>query len=166
MNVIVINTARFVLFVFLQIFIFNQIEFGFGIHLLMCPLYIMLLPFEINIITLMIIAFGMGAFVDVFSNTYGLHASSLLLMAYFRPSIFKLFAPRENYDVLKKPTFLDMGQLWFFSTFGTLLLIHNVWFFMLEAFSFAHIWLLMTKIVLSSLVTFIMIMGFQTIKSK
>jgi hypothetical protein len=149
MNVIVINTARFVLFVFLQIFIFNQIEFGFGIHLLMCPLYIMLLPFEINIITLMIIAFGMGAFVDVFSNTYGLHASSLLLMAYFRPSIFKLFAPRENYDVLKKPTFLDMGQLWFFSTFGTLPLIHNVWFFMLEAFSFSGFFYSIQKVILS-----------------
>ena len=81
MNVIVVNTARFVLFVFLQIFIFNQLEFGFGIHLLMCPLYIMLLPFEMNIIILLMIAFGMGVFVDVFSNTYGLHASSLLLMA-------------------------------------------------------------------------------------
>ena len=149
MNVIVVNTARFVLFVFLQIFIFNQLEFGFGIHLLMCPLYIMLLPFEMNIIILLMIAFGMGIFVDVFSNTYGLHASSLLLMAYCRPAIFKVFAPRENYDFLKKPTYLDMGHLWFFSTFGLLLLIHNLWFFMLEAFSFNGFLYTIQKVVLS-----------------
>jgi hypothetical protein len=122
----------------------------------MCPLYIMLLPFEINVIVLLMIAFGMGALVDIFSNTYGLHASSLLFMAYFRPYIFKVFAPRDNYDVLKNPTFIDMGQLWFFSTFGLLLLIHNSWFFILEAFSFSGFLYTLQKIAISFIFIYLM----------
>jgi hypothetical protein len=166
MNVIVANATRFVLFVFLQLFIFNQLEFGFGIHLLMCPLYIMLLPFEINIVILLVIAFGMGAFVDIFSNTYGLHASSLLFMAYFRPYIFKVFAPRENYDFLKSPSFLDMGHLWFFSTFSVLLLIHNCWFFILEAFSFSGFLYTLQKIALSFIFIYFLSILMQIILMK
>lgn len=154
MNIIIVGFSRLILFVFLQIFIFNQIELGFGIHLLICPLYVFLLPFEINLFVSMILAFGMGAIVDVFSNTYGLHASSLLLTAYLRPIIFKFFAPREEYDPLKTPTFYDMGHLWFFSAFGTLLLIHNSWFFILEAFSFTSFLYTMQKIMLSFLLIY------------
>ena len=155
MNIIIVGVFRFILFVFLQIFIFNQIELGFVIHLLMCPLYVFLLPFEINLFVSMALAFGMGAIVDVFSNTYGLHASSLLLMAYLKPIIFKFFAPREEYDQLKTPTYYDMGHLWFFSAFGALLLIHNSWFFILEAFSFTSFLYTLQKILLSFLIIYL-----------
>jgi hypothetical protein len=37
---------------------------------------------------------------------------------------------------------------------------------MLEAFSFTHFWILLAKIVLSSLVTILLILGIQSIKTK
>jgi rod shape-determining protein MreD len=81
MNVVVKNSIRFIVLVLLQAFVFNQIEIGFGIHLMVQPLFIMLLPFETGVITLMILGFTLGLILDIFSNTYGLQASSLLLMA-------------------------------------------------------------------------------------
>ena len=149
MSVIFSGIFRFVLFVFLQVFVFNQVELGLGICLFICPLYILLLPFEINRFLLMIVAFGMGVIIDLFTNTYGLHASSLLLLSYLRKDIFNIFAPRDGYDPLKSPSYFDMGHLWFFSTFGTLLLIHTSWFFILEAFTFTNIMYTLQKIVLS-----------------
>ena len=120
MNVVLKNSIRFVLFVLLQALVFNQIEIGFGIHLMVHPLFIMLLPFETGVFTMMILGFGLGIIIDIFSNTYGLHASSLLLMAYMRPIIFKFYGPREGYDPLKEPSVFDMGSRWFVFVFGYL----------------------------------------------
>jgi hypothetical protein len=131
MNVVVKNSIRFVIFVLLQALVFNQIEIGFGIHLMVQPLFIMLLPFETGIFTLMILGFFLGLIIDIFSNTYGLHASSLLIMAYLRPIIFKFYGPREGYDPLKEPSIFDMGSRWFLFVFGYLLLIHHFWYFLI-----------------------------------
>jgi len=163
MNIIVAYIARFVLFVTLQLLVFSQIELGLGIHLLMCPLYVLLLPFEINIFILLIVAFGMGFILDIFSNTYGLQASSLLLIAYIRPYVFKAFAPRDDYDPLKTPSYVDMGNLWYFSAFGSLLLIHNTWFFLLEAFSFRGILYTIQKIVFSFIFIYLLSLLLQII---
>lgn len=163
MNIIVAYIARFVLFVTLQLLVFSQIELGLGIHLLMCPLYVLLLPFEINIFILLVVAFGMGFILDIFSNTYGLQASSLLLIAYIRPYVFKAFAPRDDYDPLKTPSYVDMGNLWYFSAFGSLLLIHNTWFFLLEAFSFRGILYTIQKIVFSFIFIYLLSLLLQII---
>ena len=93
MNTLFKNIARFILLALFQVLVFNQLELGYGIHIMIYPLFIMLLPFELGIISLLSLAFLMGFLVDIFSNTYGLHASSLLMMTYFRPRIFKMFSP-------------------------------------------------------------------------
>ncbi|MFM7300085.1 MAG: rod shape-determining protein MreD, partial [Crocinitomicaceae bacterium] len=96
-------SLRFFLFWIMQVLVFNQLEFGLGIHLMIYPLFVMLLPFDIGIFPLLLLGFGLGISIDTFSDTFGLHSSSLLMMAYFRPIIFKFFAQREGYDPLKEP---------------------------------------------------------------
>ena len=118
------------------------------------PLFIMLLPFELGIISLLSLPFLMGFLVDIFSNTYGLHASSLLMMTYFRPRIFKMFSPIDGYDPIKEPTFFDMGIRWFLSTFAYLLLIHHFWYFLIEIFRFSEIFSILIKTSLSVLFSF------------
>ena len=91
MNLVTKHIIRFIILWILQVLIFNQLEFGFGIHMMIYPLFIMLLPFDLGILSLLLYAFLLGLSIDIFSNTYGLHASSLLMMAYFRPIIFNFF---------------------------------------------------------------------------
>ena len=102
MNEVIKHSIRFVLLVILQSLILNQLEIGWGIQLMVYPLLIILLPFELGTVYLLLVAFIMGILIDSMSNTYGLHTSSLLVVAYFRPLIFKLFAPRDGYDNLKE----------------------------------------------------------------
>ena len=154
MNTLFKNIARFILLSLFQVLVFNQLEFGYGIHMMVYPLFIMLLPFELGIISLLCLAFLMGFFVDIFSNTYGLHASSLLMMAYFRPRIFKMFSPIDGYDPIKEPTIFDMGIRWFLYTFGNLLLIHHFWYFLIEIFRFNEISSILIKTSLSVLFSF------------
>jgi hypothetical protein len=162
MNIILKNSIRFLIFVLLQALVFNQIEIGFGIHLMVHPLFIMLLPFETGIFTLMILGFSLGLVIDVFSNTYGLHASSLLLMAYMRPIIFKFYGPREGYDPLKEPSIFDMGGRWFLFVFGYLILIHHFWYFLVEIFRFDQFLLILQKTLFSVIISYLLAIVLQT----
>jgi hypothetical protein len=147
-------SLRFFLFWIMQVLIFNQLEFGFGIHLMIYPLFIMLLPFDIGIFPMLLLAFGLGISIDAFSDTFGLHASSLVMMAYFRPIIFKAFSQREGYDPLKEPSLFDMGTRWFVLVYGYLLLIHHFWFFLIEIFRLNEVLWILQNTALSILFSF------------
>ena len=139
MNVLLKHSVRLFFFLLIQALILNQVELGAGTLIMIYPLFILLLPVDINIFLLLILAFVLGISIDVLSNTYGLHASSLLLMAYFRPIIFKAFSPRDGYDAEQEFNIYAMGFSWFIKTFGILLLIHHFWFFLIELFRFDEI---------------------------
>lgn len=162
MNNFTKNSIRFVVFVLLQVLIFNQLEIGYGFHLMIYPLFIMLLPFELGVISLMGLAFLSGIIIDIFSNTYGLHASSLVMMAYFRPIIFKFYGPREGYDPLKEPSVFDMGNRWFTLVFGSLLLIHHFWFFLIESFEFNQFLFVLQKTTFSVVTSFLICLLLQS----
>ena len=149
MNKLLKNSLRFVLFLLVQTLILNQIEIGFGIQLMIYPLFIMLLSFDTGVLSLLAISFTLGICIDAFSNTFGLHTSSLLVFAFLRPVIFKLFDTREGYDLLLEPTVLNMGNGWFIKSFGSLLLIHHFWFYLLEMFKLNDIGYVLEKTVYS-----------------
>ena len=158
---IVTHIIRFLLIFALQVFILNDVPVPHGAQLMIYPLFIFLLPVEINIFYLMLIAFGFGGLIDIFSNTFGMHASALMAFAYFRPIIFKLFAPRDGYDILLETNLFQMGFGWFLRTFSILLLIHHFWFFMLEIFRITEIVYVMKMTGLSVIGSFILCVLFQ-----
>lgn len=125
----------FIAIVILQVLIFSEITFGIGVHIMIYPMLIIMWPFDIKPIPLMFLAFLLGICLDFLSNTFGLHTSSAVLVAYFRPELFRLFAPRDGYDIMMKPSINDLGFKWFFYITGITLLIHHFWFFFLEIFS-------------------------------
>lgn len=158
---ILLHSIRFVLFFLIQVLVLNQIELGYGMQLMIYPLFIMLLPVEMNVFYLMLLAFGLGGMIDIFSNTFGLHASSLLVFAYFRPIIFKIFSPRDGYDILMETNVFNMGFSWFLRSFGLLLLIQHFWFFLLEMFRVTEILYILQQTGLSVIVSFVLCILFQ-----
>jgi len=139
----------FGLFFCLQVFIFNKLELGFGAQIFLLPLFLMILPFEINVFTLMGLGFILGISVDALSNTYGLNASALVLFAYLRPIVFESFRPREGYDPLKTPTAHDMGWDWFLIVYGILFTSSLLWYFIWEIFRFSEILLVLRNLLTS-----------------
>jgi len=160
-NYIVKNIIRLLIFVLVQGLIFGQLNFGYGIHPMIYPLFIILLPFDTRPITLMFLAFLTGIGVDFFMNTFGLHASAAVLIAYIRPSVFKRFSPREDYDVLKEPIASEWGYAWFIKVSGTLVLIHHFWFFLLEYFKWSAWKEILLSTVLSAILTLIIFIVIQ-----
>src|SRR3989338_10251285 len=109
MGGIILHTVRFILFVLFQVLVLNHLELGWGVYPMLYPLFILLLPFEMATVPLLLIAFAMGLSIDALSNTFGLHASSALIFAYFRPVIFKLFAPLDGYENTEESNIYTMG---------------------------------------------------------
>ena len=153
MNIYLNNIIRFFLFAFLQVLVLNQIEIGFGIQIMVYPLFVLMLPVELGVIPLMLIAFAQGLLIDAMSNTYGLHTSAILIFAYARPAIFKLFAPRNGYEHIAEANIFSMGTLWFLKTFGLLITIHHLWFFMVEMFKLNEVLFVLQKTFLSIIFT-------------
>lgn len=163
MRIFLIHILRFVLFLFAQALIFNQLEVGLGIQAMIYPLFILLLPYNLNIFLSMLISFMLGVGIDSISNTYGLHASSAVLIAYLRPGIFKLFEPRDGYEGMQEMNIYEMNSTWLLSVFGLMLLIHHLWFFTLELFKFNEIGFIIQKTVLSVPISLVLCILIQVI---
>lgn len=143
------HIIRFFAFALAQAFIFNQLEIDYGIQLMIYPLFIFLLPHDFNIFLSMLTAFVFGLFIDSISNTYGLHASSALLIAFLRPRFFKLFEIRDGYDPGIELSLQTMEFRWVLIVHSLLLLVHHFWFFSFEIFKFNEVLFILQKTLLS-----------------
>lgn len=157
------HIVRMLIFVAAQGLIFGQLEFGYGIHPMVYPLFILMLPFDTRPIVLMVLAFFTGVGVDFFMNTFGLHASAAVLTAYIRPELYRLFSPRDGYDALKEPSMSEWGVKWFIRVAGIAVLIHHTWFFLLEYFKWTAWKEIIQSTILSAIVTFIIFIVIQVL---
>lgn len=155
--------VRAILLIFLQVFILSQIEIGWGIHIMIYPIFVLLLPFDFKPILVLLTAFAFGMAIDSMLNTGGLHASSLLTMALLRFAVFKYFSPREGYEGIHSGTIYEMGSGWFLKTYIILLCIHHFWFFTFEQFSFNDPLYLIQKMVLSLPISYLCSLLYQFI---
>lgn len=156
MNSIVIHIFRFILFVVVQVLVLNNIEPGWGIYPMIYPLFILLLPFNMNTVQLMAISFIMGWSIDMLTNSFGLHASAAVLFAYMRPVLFKTFSPRDGVETIETGSLYTMGFRWYLLVYGYLLLIHNSWYFMIESFKLNDFFIILRKIALNVPLSFLL----------
>lgn len=163
MNNLFSHILRFILLVLMQVFILNQLEIGWGVLIMVYPLFIFLLPYELNMSLTLLVSFTMGFCIDAMSNTFGLHTSSLLLFAYTRPLIFSRFASQEDYEMNREANIYTLGTSWFILTFGSLLLIHNLWFFLFEVSNLGEFFYTLQKTILSTIASFLVCVGLQII---
>jgi len=105
---------------------------------------------------------------DLFEGNIGLNSSALVFIAFFKPYLHKVLIPKNLIDEKDKLGLKNLGIQTFSIYALTLILIHNSFLFLLENFSFSPILPLILKVVLSTIVTFIIILIFQlfTFKTK
>ena len=159
------NIFRFILLVLFQVLVLNNIQFLGYIDPYLYILFILTLPVQMPRWLLLVLAFILGLTIDFFSNTLGMHAFATVFIAFFRGGVIKLFTNIEEGNN-PTPSFHTFGVSAYIKYVVVMVLIHHTTLFMLEAFSFAHFWVLSVKILLSSLVTILLILGIQSIKTK
>lgn len=121
------------------------------------------MPLKTKRFVLISIAFLMGIVIDMFYDTPGLHASSLVLMAYIRRYILKFLEPVEGYNIETSPTIYTFGLDWFLIYSSVLVFINILWFFSMEAFSFQYFSGVMLKTIFSFIFSEILIILYVAI---
>ena len=150
---IIVNLLRFILLVFIQVFLLKNIT----LYNLSTPylyiLFILLLPFEIPNFLLFALAFILGLTIDAFYDTPGLHAAACVLLAFVRLQFINITVQKDGFDNEPEPTVSVMGFRWFFTYAIVLTLFHHFFLFNLEVFRFSEIQYTLTRVVLSSIFT-------------
>lgn len=160
MSNLVRNIVRFCLFVFVQVFILNQIP---PLHHLVTPylyfLFILWLPFKMGRRTQMVLAFALGFAVDSFSKTYGLHSAACVLIAYLRPFLINLLITREGAESnYHEPSIHSMGFTPYFTYVVILTFIHHTALFFLQALQSGGYFYFLIKSLFSTAVSLILVL--------
>jgi hypothetical protein len=147
------NFIRFVLLVFIQVFLLKNIS----LYNLSTPyiyiLFIILLPFDTPNLLLFPLAFLTGLTIDAFYDTPGLHAAACVVLAFVRVLFISITVQKEGFDNEPDPTLSVMGFRWFFTYSLILTLFHHFFLFSLETFRFSEIRYTLTRFVFSSIIT-------------
>jgi rod shape-determining protein MreD len=159
------HIIRFVILVMLQVLVLNNIQFGGFVNPFLYVLVLMLLPFNINKTIVLIIAFITGLTIDIFTGTLGLHASACVFLGFFRPKVLDLIQPREGYEFGKTPSISDMGLVWFLTYTSIVVVLHHLWLFLVENWSFSELHYTLFRMICSSVMTIVLIVLLQFIFS-
>jgi rod shape-determining protein MreD len=165
---IIINILRFVILVFIQVFLLKNITLYNLSTPYMYILFVLLLPFETPNLVLFTLAFVLGLTIDAFYDTPGLHTTACVLLAFVRILFISITVQKEGFDNEPEPTLSIMGFRWFFTYALILTIFHHFFLFNMEVFRFSEIRYTLGRVLLSSLFTvfLILVSGLLFFKSK
>ncbi|WP_207535519.1 rod shape-determining protein MreD [Desertivirga arenae] len=157
-RIIINNLIRFVVLVFIQVFLLKNI----GYYNLATPflyiLFVLLLPFETPNILLFVLSFLLGLTIDTFYDTLGINAAATCVLAFVRIIFINLTVQRQGLETEPEPKLGIMGFRWFFFYTLILTLFHHLTLFLLETFTFSDIKYTLIRVVLSSIFTIVLVL--------
>ncbi|REJ85304.1 MAG: rod shape-determining protein MreD [Bacteroidetes bacterium] len=148
---------RFLFLVALQVLVLNHIQWSGYINPYVYAFFILMLPIETPKWLLLIIAFILGLVIDMFSDTGGMHAAATVLIAWARPGVLRLIAPRDGYEPETKLSPQVLGFRWFLTYTSMLILLHHLVLFYVEVFRFSEFFSTFFKAVLNAGITVLLI---------
>ncbi|MCG2418244.1 rod shape-determining protein MreD [Aequorivita sp. F47161] len=161
---ILINIVRFILLVFLQVLVLNNINLGGYINPYLYILFIVLYPLDGDKGLLIFLGFLLGLSIDIFEDSGGVHAAACAFIAYIRPVVLKYsFGVSYEYNSVKIRKADPMERLTYIAS---LVFMHHFVMFSLEIFSFKHTLLLLKSTLFSGLFTIIVIVCTMIIFNK
>jgi len=154
----------FVFLVLLQVLVLNHIFFlGYATPYVYIY-FIIKLPVSVNRNLVVLLGFLLGLTIDLFCNTPGLNAAATTFAAFMRFPVQKLFFERDDFEhLVPKLSLLGMG---FIKYIVAIILIHHTLLIAIESFSYFNIEVILLRILLSSLLTFILIFAFEGLSIK
>lgn len=152
-NALFVNIFRFILLLAVQIIVFNNMNFLGYISPYPYILFIILYPVNGNKSGLLIASFFLGLIMDLFSNSGGIHTTACIILAYYRPYLFRFsFGLSYEYQTVKLNDVVTPERFSFilFSVF-----IHHLVLFTLEAFKISFLFDVLIRTLLSTIFTII-----------
>ncbi|MBP6609915.1 MAG: rod shape-determining protein MreD [Paludibacter sp.] len=159
------NIFLFFVLVLMQVLVLNNIQFLGFVNPYIYVLFILSLPARTPRWFVLILGFILGLAIDTFSNTLGMHTAATVLIAYARSFVIKLFTSIDegNNPI---PSFHSFGVGAYVKYTFVMVVLHHSSLFFLESFSFSNFWLVFFKIILSSAITILIILGLKSLNRR
>lgn len=155
-NNIVRGMVYFVIFLFIQLFVLNNIHF-LRIATPFLYLYVILkMPVGASKIHVLWFSFFIGLVVDVFSNTAGMHAAACTLAGFSRDSLVSFLVGKELPEGVY-PSFASFGKAGFMRYVLAFVVLHHTTLFLVESLTLFDPLFLVLRIVASVLASVLLI---------
>ena len=152
----------FILFVsclLLQVLIFNNIILFHVAIPLVFVYFILRLPINMKLAIVFTLAFFLGLFVDIFSDTPGINALACTLIAAIRKPVYYAYVPKDDITERLVPSVSSLGFLTYCKYLMTFVFIYCLLIFSIEYFSFADVKDIVILSLSSSILTFIILLA-------
>ena len=154
---ILTQLLHFVFLVGIQVVLLNHIQWNGYVNPYVYVLFILMLPVEIPNWLLLVVAFLTGLTIDMFGSSGAMHAAASVFMAFARPGVLRLIAPRDGYDPEMKLVPQVMGFNWFITYVSIMVVLHHLLCFYIEVFRFSEFFVTFFKAILNSAITIMLI---------
>jgi len=152
---------QFLVLVLLQVFILNNVQMGGFVNPYIYILFIILLPVNTPKWLLLVLGFFLGLSIDLFAHTPGMNSSATVFLAFSRPYILEIIAPREGYEKDSSPRLKIYGFTWFLRYAFIMVLAHHFVLFYIEVFRFSDFFLTFSRVILSTAFSTLLIVTSQ-----
>ena len=163
MNLWISNILRFVILLMLQVLLFNNLNLGGLCTPLVYILFLIALPKEVRRWQELLIGAATGLILDIFCNTLGINMAACILLSYLKPLLIKNMVQeyeRLTGEIDSKSVGMDV----YVKLVAILTVVHHSAVFLLESFTTKYIWLTLLQIIISSMVTIILILGYELLR--
>jgi rod shape-determining protein MreD len=149
--------VRFILLVFLQIVIVNNIDLSAYVNPYIYVVLILSLPYNTKPWLILVISFLLGITMDTFSSMPGPHIAATVFMGYLRRFYLIFSTNKDDLTTTVAPNFNSKGPIGYMVYVLIMVFSHHFLLFFLEAFSFSHFFSTLSRIFFSTLFTVLLI---------
>lgn len=114
-------------------------------------------------VSMMVVAFVIGLIADMFTNTPGIAAASLTLLAFVQPKLLDLFVQNDSDENLD-PSFRTLGISGYMKFVVLAMVIHNAVYFLLEFFTLYDLPALSINYAISTSLSLIIMLVLQSFR--
>lgn len=152
-----------VVLLLVQAVVFNNICL-FGVAVPIVFIYVIVkLPVTLATNWVLTIGFLLGLIDDIFADTYGMNAMACTLLSWMRKPIFNLYLPRGEEMPDPYPSLHSPGITCFVKYLSTLTLIYCAMIFIIDAFTFFNITLLLMRILASTVISVLIMLAIESL---
>lgn len=155
--------GRYVVVMLLQVLLFNQLQL-FGVcHPYVYVVCLLMMPITLSHSVNMLIGAAAGLIMDIFCNSLGIHMAACVLIMFIRPYLLGVIV--NDKDRLNEQIGLhSIGMEGLVKYVTILVFVHHFSVFLLAAWGWSHIGFVLLETLVSSLLTILIIIGYNALK--
>ena len=155
--------GRYIVVMLLQVLLFDQLQLWGICHPYIYILCLLMMPITLPHSVDMIIGATAGIIMDIFCNSLGIHTAACILLMFIRPYLLGWIVNDKD-RLNEQISVRAIGMEAMIKYVVILVVIHHLTVFILAAWSWSHIGFVLLETLISGLITFSVIIGYNALK--